>query len=167
MTEETQNKRPPMRMGFRILLIASLTLNLVVIGLIGGAVLGKSKESERPERVADFMGAYTRALPSDDRRAIGEAIRDNHRKSGGDRQAARQQFENFLTILRSSPFDADKLKATLAAQSTASAERRGVAQQIWLDRVSSMSDADRASYADSIEEQIKRRSSSKSGSKPQ
>ncbi len=167
MTEETQNKRPPMRMGFRILLIASLTLNLVVIGLIGGAALGKSKESERPERVADFMGAYTRALPSQDRRAIGEAIRDSHRKSGGNREAARQQFESFLTILRASPFDADALKSAIEGQSTASAERRSVAQKIWLEHVSNMSDAERAGYADDIEEQVKRRSAPRKGPKPQ
>lgn len=167
MADDTTQKRAPMRMGFRILLIASVTLNLVVIGLIGGAALGKSKVNERPERVADFMGAYTRALPQADRRAIGQSIRDSHRSSGVNREASRQQLASFLTVLRATPFEATALQDALDAQSQTSVERRRIAQQFWLDRVSQMSDAERATYADDIEELLKRNPAGKAGKKPQ
>lgn len=151
-----QKTRAPMRRSLRILLFASLAANLVIVGLAAGAVLGKHKSGGKPPRNADFMGAYTRALPDEDRRAIGKSIRDFHRKSGITREEAREQFQAMLAILRTSPFDEDAMKLRMAEQAKAAFDRREAAQQFWLDRISAMSDAERQDYADQIEAQLKR-----------
>lgn len=157
MAEDTKKKRAPMRRGLRALLIGSLAVNLIVAGLALGAVLGKSQGGNRPPRDADFMGAYTRALPDEDRRAIGRAIREHHRKSGISREAARAEFEAMLELLRASPFDAEQLKTGLEKQAKAGFERRASAQNLWLERVSAMTDAERLEYADRIQTLLARK----------
>ncbi len=150
-----QPPRAPMRRSLRILLFLSLAANLVIVGLVAGAMMGKQKGG-KPPRDADFMGAYTRALPQEDRRAIGRAIREHHRLSGITRQVARQKFQQMLTILRATPFDEAAMQEQMAAQAKAAFDRREAAQQFWLERIAAMSDAERQDYADQIEAQLKR-----------
>jgi len=153
--QKNQPSRIPMRRSLRVLLFASLAANLVIVGLVAGSVLGKDRDGRKPPRDGDFMGAYTRALPDDDRRAIGRLIRDHHRKSGISRSEAREQFQQMLSVLRATPFDEEALRGKMAAQAQASFERRQAAQQFWLDRIAAMSDVERQDYADQIEAQIK------------
>lgn len=156
MSEQTPQPRAPMRRSLRLVLFASLAVNLVVAGLAVGAVVGNKKGGDRPARDADFMGAYTRALPEDDRKAIGRAIRDNHRKNGITREMARAEFQQMLAMIRATPFDAEAMKLRIAEQSQASFDRRLAAQVIWLERIASMTDAERQDYADQIEAQLSR-----------
>lgn len=165
MAEDKKTTRAPMRRGLRALLIGSLAVNLIVAGLALGAVLGNSKGGNRPPRDADFMGAYTRALPDEDRRAIGRAIRDHHRKSGISREAARAEFEAMINLLRAIPFDASKVKAGLEQQAKAGFERRASAQTMWLERVTVMTDAERQDYADRIQTLLARKPKGPEGRK--
>jgi len=160
MTDETPTPKAapkaPMRRSLRVLLFASLAANLIVVGLVAGAVFGNEKQNAKPPRDADFMGAYTRALPKEDRRAIGRLIRDHHRQSGISRSAARQEFQAMLALIRATPFDAEAMEQRMSTQAQAAFTRREAAQQFWLDRVAGMTDAERLDYADQIEAQLKR-----------
>ncbi|UZD91549.1 periplasmic heavy metal sensor [Cognatishimia activa] len=156
MSDQTPQPRAPMRRSLRVLLFASLAANLIVVGLVAGAVFGNKKGGDKPPRDADFMGAYTRALPDQDRRAIGRAIRDHHRNSGITREQARKQFQEMLGLIRATPFDADAMRGRMLEQAKSSFDRRQAAQDIWLQRVEQMTDAERQDYADQIEAQLKR-----------
>lgn len=156
MSDQTPQPRAPMRRSLRIVLFASLAANLVVLGLAAGAVLGNKKGGDRPPRDADFISAYTRALPEQDRRAIGRAIREYHRNSGITREAARAEFQKMLAMIRATPFDAEAMKAGMDAQAKSAFDRRQAAQAFWLERVEAMTDAERQDYADQIEAQVKR-----------
>lgn len=151
MSSNSIPPRAPMRRGLRILLFVSLALNLIVVGLAAGAFFGGSHKSPRLPRETDFMGAFTQALSDRDRREVGREIRRHHRREGIDRAAARVEFEAMLTLIRSTPFDADDLRALLTKQARQGADRRAAAQDIWLSRVASMTDAERQDYADQIE----------------
>ncbi|SHH60686.1 periplasmic heavy metal sensor [Cognatishimia maritima] len=151
MSANSTPPRAPMRRSLRILLFVSLALNLIVVGLAAGAIFGGSHKSHRLPRETDFMGAFTQALPDRDRREIGRDIRRHHRREGIDRAAARAEFEAMLTLIRSTPFEADDLRALLTKQARQEADRRVAAQDIWLSRVASMTDAERQDYADQIE----------------
>lgn len=156
VTPQAGAAKAPFGRGLRVLLFVSLAANLVIVGLVAGAVLGKDQGgSKRLPRDADFMGAFTRALPEEDRRAIGRDIRQHHRQSGITRDAARAEFEAMLTLLRATPFDAERLKARLTRQAETTFDRRSVAQDFWIARVSAMSPAERLDYADQIEAQLK------------
>lgn len=161
MSDQTPQPRAPMRRSIRVVLFASLAVNLIVVGLAAGAIFGNKKGGDKPPRDADFMGAYTRALPDQDRRAIGRAIRDHHRKSGINREAARAEFQMMLEMIRATPFDAEGMENRLSAQAKTAFDRREAAQEIWLERVKAMTDAERQDYADQIEAQLKRVAKSK------
>jgi uncharacterized membrane protein len=156
MSDQTPQPKAPMRRSLRILLFASLAANLVIVGLVAGAVLGGGKPNDKPPRDADFMGAFTRALPDEDRRAIGRTIREHHRKSGFSREAARREFQSVLELLRTTPFDQEALTSLMEQQAQTTFDRRKAALTFWADRIAAMTDAERLDYADQIEAQIKR-----------
>lgn len=156
MSDQTPQPRAPMRRSLRVVLFASLAVNLIVLGLVAGAVFGNKRGGDKPPRDADFVGAYTRALPNEDRRAIGRAIRDYHRNSGITRESARNEFQQMLLLIRTTPFDAEAMKARLSVQAQSAFDRREAAQALWLERVTAMTDAERQDYADQIEAQLNR-----------
>lgn len=156
MSDQTPQPRAPMRRSLRLVLFASLAINLIVVGLAAGAIFGNKKGGDKPPRDADFMGAYTRALPNDDRRAIGRAIREHHQNSGITRETARREFQQMLSMIRATPFDSEAMKSRLSQQAQSAFERREAALAIWLERVAAMTDAERQDYADQIEAQLKR-----------
>ena len=109
MTEDKDKKPGGLRPGLRALLIGSLALNLVIGGLMAGAVLGNKQAGDRPPREGDVLGAYTRALTKEDRREIGRSIREYHREQGGEgKLGPRKVLEDMLIALRAEPFDAGR-----------------------------------------------------------
>ena len=155
---EIQDKKPSgMRPGLRYLLIGSLAVNLIVGGLMVGAVVGNKKSGERPPRGGDILGAYTQALTGKDRREIGREIRDHRRAQGEREMRPREVLEQMLVALRADPFDPDVVQAVIDEQMETAFERRKVAQDLWLTHVVSMSAEERAAYADRIVEVLSKR----------
>ncbi|MGH1464917.1 MAG: periplasmic heavy metal sensor [Cognatishimia sp.] len=149
--------RAPMRRSIRALLIGSLALNLIIVGLVAGAMLGNKRIGDRPPRDVDLIGAYSRALPQEDRRSLGKALRDHNRVSGFTRNAVQTTLRETLGALRADPFDADKLGVILRKQSSVAFERRDFAQDLLLKRLSAMSDAERLLVADRFEAALTKR----------
>lgn len=162
---ETEDQNPNqtragLRPGIRLLLVASLAVNLIVLGLLVGATVGNKQAGTRgaPTGVAgDLMGAFTHALSREERREIGRGIRDHMRSQGEGRPRPLQEIEAVLNALRAQPFDPDPLAAFLETQSRQSFERREVSQDLWLQYVSAMSDEERADYADRVVETLSQR----------
>ena len=155
MTQETE-KKPKMRLGLRLLLVGSLALNLLVVGIVGGAWITHKRGGfdGHPER---HGSPYVRALSIEDKRSLGKALRQAYRDHEVDRRADRRSFERVVTLLRQTPLDRDALLGELALQRQAGASRREVAQTIWLEKISAMSDAERVEYADRLDEALNRK----------
>lgn len=151
-----------MRRGLRILLVLSLGLNLVILAVVGGAVLSHQR-GDRPERVAEGLGAYIWALEPTDRRALGRDIREHYRGQGLDRRAARAEFANVLAALKAETFDADLLRDLLVQQAQSGMKRREAALDLWLTRIEAMSAEERQAYAARIEAHLKDRKPGKRG----
>ena len=91
----------PRRM--RLALYASLAVNLLFVGIVGGAILhGPPERGGMMGRELGF-GPFTEALSPADRMALMEAFR----RSGGSpremRQAMRADLAEFIRVLRASP----------------------------------------------------------------
>lgn len=162
MTEPVENKPKKtgtgMRPWLKVVLFASLALNLAVAGLvIGAAVKYGPKDGPRPPRVDMMMGPYTHALSHKDRRAIGEQLRREYRAERPSRAQVRAQFEQVLSALRAQPFQPDALDALLQTQLEAGQERQAIGQRLLLQRLSAMSDAERAEFAERLEEGLNNR----------
>ncbi len=149
MVENTKSKWPWMR----ILLISSLALNLLFVGLVVGAALrfGGPESMRPPPR--SLGSALYRALPDDIRQEMRQQSRSGHeaRRKGGFRDVGA-----VVTALRASPFDAEGLKAVLDRQLEQREAFHRSVQDKWFERIMMMSEDERATYADRLEDVSRR-----------
>ncbi len=148
MTPDTEKRRWP---WLRILLIGSLALNLLVVGLVIGAAL-RFGGPDRAHRPPPPMGAALyRALPRDERRAFRKAMQEAPFNPSRNRQA---QARALADVLRATPFQPTALSEALAGHADERAAWQATVHAVWMDRVREMSDAERAAYADRVEEEM-------------
>ena len=71
------------------------------------------------------------------------------------REALRARFESFLAALRADTFDRALVGDLLDQQSQAALRRQELGEQLLLDRLAGMTQAEREAYADALEERLK------------
>ncbi len=142
---------------WRILLVASLALNVAVLGLVGGALM-RDKVGGRPPQGVEFgMGPLGQALSKNDRRQIGRAIRAQVDFSRGERVSPRLALRDVQVVLRSDPFDPEALSTILARTMERSQRVQGAAKDAFIEHITQMSPEERGAFADRLEEGLKRR----------
>ncbi|WP_299830758.1 periplasmic heavy metal sensor [uncultured Roseobacter sp.] len=157
--QDTTPKRPRISRRIKVILGLSLALNLAVVGLIAGTALRHGDEKRGGPRSAGF-GAYGLpymiALPQEERRSVIQAVRAGKKGDLPDRAARRALYLETLATLRATPFDAQALSDVVTRQAQTAIRVQQVAQNAWLEVVANMSDAERAAYAEEIEEVLRR-----------
>jgi len=153
MADETRTGK-----GVRIALIVSLALNLLVVGVIGGAMLSGDRWQHRgPPRMQAMGGPLTRALAPDDRRALAREMRAAHHDRAWSRQRLREDFTGLVADLQATPFDPQAVEARLARIQDGVDERIGKGQAMLVARLARMDDAERAAYAERLQVELQRR----------
>jgi uncharacterized membrane protein len=140
--------------GVKIALAVSVALNLAVAGLAVGAWIGGGGHRDMPRDMS--FGPFSAALDSSDRRAIRRALLDRMGEFRASRAEARAEFATLLETLRADPFDADAMKAALAAIEARNAQRLELGRSLIETRLIEMSDADRRAFADRLEKGLAR-----------
>lgn len=138
---------------WRWVLPLSLTANLLVVGLIGGAALRHAfvEGGGGPMAVRDLaFGPFTAALSRDDRDALRRSFMTRAGELRDLRPAGRAEFDGLLAALRVVPFDLEVVRAEMARQRDRMAERLGLGQDLLVERIAAMSDAERADFADRV-----------------
>lgn len=140
----------------KIILVLSLGLNLVFLGLIGGAFL-RDGPPGRPTTVRELtFGSLTEALSKDDR----EALRRSFQQSAPDLRGQRREMESdvaeFLTVLRAPDFQRDKVEALFLRNDERMDRRHALGQSLMLDLLAAMTPDARSAYADRLELAMKR-----------
>lgn len=157
--QDTHPTTPRISRRIKIILGLSLALNLAVAGVIAGAALRHGDVQQKGPRTAGF-GAYGLpymiALSREDRHEIKTAVRLGRIGAVPDRAARRALYNDVLTHLQATPFDAAALSDALGRQANTTIEVQKVAQAAWLDLVAEMTDAERSSYAREIEDVLRR-----------
>lgn len=153
-TDDINPPQPPRRWT-RILLVLSLALNLLIIGVVAGAVMGRSRDRGPDDRAISY-GPFTRALTDADRQALRQSIRDKGDPRAHHRQL-RAGFEAFLTELRSSPYDPDAAAAALTVQQQQIDAQITSVRAALLERIATMTDDERAGFADRLQEAVRHR----------
>ncbi|KNX42934.1 hypothetical protein ROTO_05810 [Roseovarius tolerans] len=151
---ERQDKPGPGR-WMRVLLVVSLAVNLAVVGVVAGwALRHGGHHGHHPSRLDMAGGPLTRALSDEDRRAIGQRMREVWRERGGNRAGIRSSFDALVVDLRAVPFDPDRVAERMREQREGFAARFEMGQEVLIAHLAAMSDADRAAYADRLEARI-------------
>ena len=154
MSEVEQKPKTPGR-GVKIALAVSVTLNLLLAGLIAGAVL-RHEHGGGPDDDRAAFAPYLDALPRSDR---GELRAEMFRRMPDLRDLRRERaddFRAFVTALRAEPFDPDAAEAVLERQVGRAAHRLEEGRDLFLERLTAMSDEDRLAYADRLEKSLSR-----------
>ncbi|MBN2905809.1 MAG: periplasmic heavy metal sensor [Rhodobacteraceae bacterium] len=142
---------PRTRTWVRVALGLSLALNLLIVGVIGGAVLSHGRQGPPVALAPGDFGPYSRALSEEDRAALRTALRAQAPRLRENRTAVRAGFKDLLTALRADPYDPARVSALLAAQQARVEDQAGLVRDLVLTRVAQMHSEERAAFADRLE----------------
>ncbi len=120
----------------KVALILSLGLNLLILGIVGGAWLSPDgPRGDRIDRAARDMGAtpFIRALEPEDRRALFQAIRREEEPLRQNREELRLRFEALLASVRADPFDPWAVESLLQLQRSAATERQMIGERLLVE----------------------------------
>lgn len=146
------------RNRMRILLVASLALNLLIVGLVAGAMLGGHRDHGRDPALRDLgFGPFIAALPPDDRAALRDALRREAGALRANRAEMRAIFDAFLSGLRADPFDAAALRRVVEDQQAKIGERQALGRELLWQRIEAMDSAERRAYADALQRKLRRK----------
>ncbi len=148
---EPGTQQPRKRRWGRVVLAVSLAANLLVAGLVAGAMLNGPRDRDRRPELRDIgFGPFVAALPKEDRRALAESY---HAESGSfrmRREEMRRQFDAFLVALRAEPYDHAAVEAVISSQQEEVFATQRMARGLLLDHIGAMQPAERAAFADSL-----------------
>jgi uncharacterized membrane protein len=146
----------PVPTWIKVALSVSVALNLAVAGLALGAFLKDGPRHRGMPRDMSF-GPFSDALLPEDRRALRAALRARLPDPQTDRAAARAEFDALTAALRAAPFDPAALTEALGAIEARFAGRIALGRSLIEDRLLAMTDADRAGFADRLDQGLSRR----------
>ncbi|WP_162848067.1 periplasmic heavy metal sensor [Litoreibacter halocynthiae] len=151
--------RTPKRV--KVALAISLAINVLVVGVIVGAVLhgGNRDRSSFDKRGGDTaaIGIYGRALEKPDRRAIGQRLRDGRATRGQEiRAELGEMVREASDLLKQTPFDKGAFSDVLLRQQGLIKGRSDAMQDALVEQIAAMSPEQRAEYAERLEELLER-----------
>ena len=149
MTNSTNPKR---RNLWKILFSVSLALNLLIVGVLGGAFMRKGKGPTANHLPSGFL--YMRALDFKDKRALRkEILRSNDgRKLVKDRN--HDSFNSAVVILKTHPFDRAAFENLLDEQAKHAKLRQSAARTAVFNHIENMTKEERLTYAQRLKDFI-------------
>ena len=147
----------PQKTGFRWgkgLLFISLAANLLIVGMVAGAVYRNggppARHAEQPPLRDLGYGPYGRALSQDDRRDIDRAMAERSGDLNANRDEFRVQIKALLKALRTSPYDGKTVGAIIGAQQERLLQRQDIGRVLLLEQIENMSDDERSKFANRL-----------------
>lgn len=142
----------------RVVLVASLAVNLLIVGMIVGTVASGGGPGQGRDALREASGSpFVRALDPKDRRGVMRGMVSERRALRESRETLRARFDALLVALRAETFDAAAVEQLLEDQRRAVQARNKVGEKVILNRVSAMSVEERRAYADRLEAEIRPR----------
>jgi uncharacterized membrane protein len=164
MSQDQQTPKPKRRISWRgVLLIVSLGLNLLVVGMVAGAVLGKGPHRELPALRSLGYGPYISALPDDALREMRGVVAREQGSFRENRRKMREEFEALLALLRAETVDEGALRQAIESQRNRVTERLALGSELVIAQLVAMTPEDRMAYADRLDKLMKRRGKPKDG----
>lgn len=136
-----------------ILLVVSVSLNLVAVGMIGGRYLRKM---DRDPELGRWQARIVRMLP-EERQAMGREIMLGRKAELGEiRNSLMASNRQVWAALRADPFEPAAFQAALDARRAAMAQRFGLLHMQMVEITEKLTASERAEIAEKMEERSKR-----------
>jgi uncharacterized membrane protein len=142
--------------GIKIALAVSLALNLLVAGLVGGAVLSRPDPGEAPAIRTLGLGPFALALPREARDDIRRRIEDRHGRRAAQPGGGRAQSLAVRQALLAEPFDSEAAARALGRSREAAMLLQAQGHGALIETLEGMSAAERAVVADRLERALRR-----------
>lgn len=154
MSEHGQ--KPRAGRGLKIALALSVALNLAVLGLVGGAIIGFSPIGDRADAPlrALGMGPFAIALSHADRAGVSDRVDRGALRA--ERRALGEGLNGLRQALRAEPFDRETAAAALARMRMASVTLQSLGHDALLDQIASMPAEARAELAQRLDRALRR-----------
>ena len=136
----------------RIALVASLALNLLILGGLAGAAFlrGPGEPAERA------LGPFARAFDDEHRDAFRSRLKDRSEPLRQNRYEARKAFKAILTTLRAETFDPSAFEEAVAHQVKQLTAFQYVGQESLVEQLATMTLDERREFADRLEKSFRR-----------
>ncbi len=151
-----EEKRPGgfRRNWLRVALIASLCVNLLVVGAVGGVLLKWSGWQHRD--VGRLMspaglGPIVQAFDRDRRSELGRKVRSRGFGPRSFESAGRSQLEGLIAVLNERPYRPEELDARFAEQRRSFLVRMEAGHELLAEQIGAMSDEERSEFASRLE----------------
>jgi len=155
MTETTAGKSGKFD-WMRVLLIASVSLNLLVVGVVVGGMVAHDRRPPPPVVNDVSLGPFTDALSKEDRQALVRAAQAEGRNLRDMRKRAGDEMREVIAALEAEPFDPVKLQEMLQSFRTRSMERFALGERLMIDRLGEMTPEARHAFAERLRVQTER-----------
>jgi len=141
---------------WRVAFFVSLAGNIAIFGIVVGTVLGGERgphgRPDGPRSAARMgpVGQVVRALPREDRRALGQAmrqLRDDNRASFG---TPASQMDAWISALSAQSFDAARLSELIAIGRASQNARGQLGGDLLIEKITAMSDAERDELVENL-----------------
>lgn len=156
MNETPNVAKAGMRGWVRGLFILSLTLNLLVVGVVAGGMIGHAKRMPRAAIGEISMGPFNEAFSHEDREALRRAAEADGRDFREMRRAGRADFERLIAALRAEPWDEAEVRAAIEGHRARTIERMQIGERLMLGRLGAMQPEQRRAFADRLERGMRR-----------
>jgi uncharacterized membrane protein len=155
MSQQPKQTGAPKRF-WKVLLGASLALNIAVAGVLAGAFWRHSPgHQSHAGGSRQAMSPYFRALEPEQRRVISKQLRAGRDEKS--KLAAQTQFEAAIRLLRQTPFRAAEFDAVMQQQIIGATQRLQRAQSNLSASIIGMSAQERSACADRLEAALQHR----------
>ncbi len=151
MTDKTKPAKKP---WMKILLIASLGLNLAIAGMVVGAMIRHHGRGHEAGFSGNFaMRGFMHALPDDKRMDVRRFFQQNRGSMRANRESINEAMLEIHKVILAKPFDQAALNAAFDAQRARVSEVTKDAQTAFVAIVAGMSDKERQSFVKTLEAQ--------------
>jgi len=157
MTNDTATRSGGPSSKLRLALMASLALNVLIIGAVAGALLVSRHHHWHGH---GFKGAglagFARTLPPDRGDVIRQKLESNRATLAPLRKEEREARDAARSVLMTEPFDVEKFKAALERAVDADVKEKRARMALFADTAASMTPEERRELHNWFEERRKR-----------